>query len=149
MQRNGGRAIGSTSDVAKGGARTVEDASARKSRASFRGRLVVLRRGKYGAAVRFTADPTDELTAAAVGRQFVLRADFELLDEDGCSWISLRFLRGPRPPRPGELVYLLDFGGRGCTGTVERVEGWYACVRPDWTTWTGGDLPLGARDLAG
>ena len=26
-------------------------------------------------------------------------------------------------------------------GTVERVEGWYVCVRPDWATWTGGELP--------
>jgi hypothetical protein len=80
-----------------------------------------------------------------VEREFVLRADFELLDDDGCSWLSRRFLRGPRTPRPGELVYLLDDGGRGCVGTVERVEGWYVCVRPDWTTWTGDVLPGGAR----
>lgn len=76
-----------------------------------------------------------------VEREFVLRADFDLLDYDGCTWLSVRFLRGPRPPRAGERVYLLDFDGRGCVGTVERVEGWCACVRPDWTTWTGGELP--------
>ena len=86
-------------------------------------------------------DTTLELAAEAVAREFVLRADFELLDGDGCSWISLRFVRGPRPPRPDEVVYLLDYQGDGCVGTVERVEGWYACVRPDWTTWTGGSLP--------
>jgi hypothetical protein len=79
-----------------------------------------------------------------VEREFVLRADFELLDDEGCSWLSRRFLRGPRTPRPGELVYLIDAGGRGCVGTVERVEGWYICVRPDWSTWTGDELPSSA-----
>jgi hypothetical protein len=76
--------------------------------------------------------PFDHLAATAVEREFVLRADFELVDNDGCLWISLRFLRNLRPPRPGELVYLLDYEGHGCVGTVERVEGWYVCVRPDW-----------------
>jgi hypothetical protein len=101
--------------------------------------------GQDGRAVTSSAYPIDEFSAASVGREFVLRADFDLLDSDGCSWISLRFLRGPTPPRAGDLVYLIDFEGRGCVGTVERIEGWYACVRPDWATWTGGDLPLGAR----
>src|SRR5213593_1086326 len=72
-----------------------------------------------------------------VAREVVLRADFDLLDEDGCSWISTRFLRGPEPPRAGDTVYLLDGQGRGCVGHVDRVQGWYACVRPDWSTWTG------------
>ncbi|HEX5896531.1 MAG TPA: hypothetical protein VFY47_09400 [Thermoleophilaceae bacterium] len=49
-----------------------------------------------------------------------------------------------RTPRPGELVYLLDADGRGCVGTVERVEGWYICVTPDWSTWTGDELPSAA-----
>jgi hypothetical protein len=87
------------------------------------------------------ADPLLQLAAQAVEREVVLRADFELLDSDGRTWISLRFVRGPRPPRPGEQVYLLDYQGHGCVGTVERVEGWYACVRPDWTTWRGGRPP--------
>ena len=72
-----------------------------------------------------------------IAREFVLRVDFDLLDDDGCSWVSSRFTRGPRHPQPGEDVYLLDPDGRGCVGTVERVEGWYVCVRPDWDTWTG------------
>ena len=87
-------------------------------------------------------DKTLDLAAAAVRREFVLRADFELLDSDGRAWISQRFVRDPRAPRPEELVYLLDYQGHGCVGTVERVEGWYACVRPDWTTWTGGSVPV-------
>ena len=87
-------------------------------------------------------DRTLDLAAQTVRREFVLRADFELLDSDGCAWISQRFVRDPRPPRSGELVYLLDYQGDGCVGTVERVEGWYACVRPDWTTWTGASVPF-------
>jgi hypothetical protein len=70
-------------------------------------------------------------------REWVRLADFGRLDDEGCCRISVRFDRGPRPPHPGELVYLLDAEGRGCVGTVERVEGWDALVRPDWDTWTG------------
>jgi hypothetical protein len=33
------------------------------------------------------------LAATAVEREFVLRADFELVDNDGCLWISLRHRR--------------------------------------------------------
>jgi hypothetical protein len=73
----------------------------------------------------------------AAEREWVRLADFDRVDNDGCLRISLRFDRGPRPPRPGELVYLLDPEGRGCVGTVERIEGWHAHVRPDWATWTG------------
>jgi hypothetical protein len=78
-----------------------------------------------------------------VAREVVLRVDFELLDDDGCSWISMRFRRHPAPagPEPGDVVYLLDGNGRGCVGRVEQVEGWYVCVRPDWSTWTGGSMP--------
>jgi hypothetical protein len=76
-------------------------------------------------------------------RELVLRADFDLLDDDGCSWISLRFVQNLRAPEEGETVYLLDGNGRGCVGKVERVDGPYACVRPDWSTFTGGPLPSG------
>jgi hypothetical protein len=78
-----------------------------------------------------------------IAREYVLRADFDLLEEDGCSWVSSRFMRGPRRPEVGEVVYLLDAKGSGCVGTVVRVEGWYLCVRPDWSTWTGGQPPSG------
>jgi hypothetical protein len=78
----------------------------------------------------------------AVTREVVLRVDFDLLDEDGCSWISMRFRRAsdPEPPEPGDVVYLLDDHGSGCVGWVQQVEGWYVCVRPDWRTWTGDSL---------
>jgi hypothetical protein len=64
--------------------------------------------------------------------------DFDALDHDGRYRISLRFRPAPRPPRPGEHIYLADAGGRGCVGTVERVKGWHAWVRPDWATWAAG-----------
>jgi hypothetical protein len=78
-------------------------------------------------------------------REIVLRADFDLLDDERCAWVSLRFMHtrghGPDPPQAGDVVYLLDDRGRGCAGFVDRVDGHYACVRPDWSTFTGGQLP--------
>jgi hypothetical protein len=79
------------------------------------------------------------------GRELVLRADFDLLDDDSCIWVSMRFLRDLRAPAEGEVVYLLDGRGCGCAGTVERVEGHYACVKPDWSSFTGGPLPASVR----
>ena len=70
-------------------------------------------------------------------REVVLRADFDLLDEDNCAWVSTRFMHGPECPSEGDLVYLLDGHGRGCVGTVVRIEGWYACVRPDFDSFVG------------
>ena len=78
-----------------------------------------------------------------IAREYVLRADFDLLEEDGCAWVSSRFMRGPRRPKVDEVVYLLDANGSGCVGKVVRVEGWYLCVKPDWSTWTGGQTPSG------
>ena len=74
-------------------------------------------------------------------RELVLRADFDLLDDENCTWISLRFVQNLRAPEAGETVYLLDGHGRGCVGKVKQVEGHYACVSPDWSTFSGGPLP--------
>ena len=82
---------------------------------------------------------------ASLEREVVLKVDFDLLRDDGCAWISARFNRGPRLPAPGEVVYLMDSSGRGCVGKVEDRDGWYLCVRPDWSTWTGGELPAAVR----
>jgi hypothetical protein len=79
-------------------------------------------------------------------REVVLRADFDLLDDERCIWVSLRFIHGRDAPSPGDVVYLLDGRGRGCTGVVDRVEGHYACVHPDWSTFTGGQLPSGVSN---
>jgi hypothetical protein len=76
--------------------------------------------------------------------EVVLKVDFDLLRDDGCAWVSTRFHRGLPIPEPGEVVYLMDGEGRGCVGLVLERDGWYVCVRPDWSTWTGGDLPAKA-----
>jgi hypothetical protein len=77
-----------------------------------------------------------------MGREVVLRADLAGRDEDGCIWTSVRFLmRGPRPPRPGERVVLMDASGGSCLGRVELVKGWKACVKPDLSTWSGAGGP--------
>jgi hypothetical protein len=74
-----------------------------------------------------------------LAREVVLRVDFDLIDDEGCAWVSTRFHRpsAAQPPRPGDVVYLLDSRGSGCVGRVEQVDGWYVCVQPDWSTWTG------------
>jgi hypothetical protein len=70
-------------------------------------------------------------------REVVLRANFHELDDEDCCYVSLHFLQGPRHPRPGETVYLLDGERRGCMGEVVQVHGWSARVRPDWSTFVG------------
>ena len=84
---------------------------------------------------------------AALAREVVLRVDFDLLDDAGCCWISMRFHRHSAAgwPEAGDVVYLLDGKGAGCVGRVEEVDGWYVCVRPDWSTWVGDSLPQRAR----
>lgn len=96
-------------------------------------------RAGYNVGVEAGGSESGELDVET--REVVIRADFDLLDEERCARVSLRFLSGPRHPRSGEIVYLLDDHGRGCVGTVEEVNGWSARVRPDWTTWTGGAVP--------
>jgi hypothetical protein len=80
-------------------------------------------------------------------REVVMRADLTLVDDRDCISAPMRFLmRGPRSPRPGERVLLVDIGGRGtCLGRVVSVSGWEACVRPDWETWSGSAMPPGGR----
>jgi hypothetical protein len=77
-------------------------------------------------------------------REIVLRASFDSLDSGDCIPVSIRFLMdGPRPPKEGEWVYLLDPRGDGCLGQIEAINGWEARVRPDWDTWAGkGPAPL-------
>ncbi len=81
-------------------------------------------------------------------REIVLRADFSELDDESYVWTSCRFmLEGPRHPRQGEWVFLLDARGRGCLGCIEELNGWMVRVRPDWSSWVpADDRPPGAPD---
>jgi hypothetical protein len=63
-------------------------------------------------------------------REVVLRANLAEADDDRCVWTSMRFLMsGPRHPRVGELVYVIDTGSGGCMGRVEELNGWMARIR--------------------
>jgi len=63
-------------------------------------------------------------------REVVLRADLQEADDDRCVWTSMRFIvAGPRHPRVGESVYLIDRRGGGCPGRVVELNGWMARVR--------------------
>ena len=63
-------------------------------------------------------------------REVVLRANLAEADDDCCVWTSMRFLvSGPRHPRVGESVFLIDHEGAGCVGQVEELNGWHARVR--------------------
>ncbi len=61
-------------------------------------------------------------------REIVLRADFGDVDAHGMIDVSARFMRGPRPPHEGELVFLKDPGGEGRLGRVVALYGWIARV---------------------
>ena len=76
-------------------------------------------------------------------REVVLRADLSSVDDVDCVWTPTRFImNGPRAPRPGERVMLVDVNGAGtCLGRVIAQTGWEVCVRPDWETWSGGRTP--------
>ena len=88
---------------------------------------------------------------SAAGRQvdeteIVVRTDFDELDPDNCCWVSMRFLRGPRRPAPGEMIEMRDEHGGRCMAAVEEVHGWTARVTPDWNTFSGATVPRVARE---
>jgi kynureninase len=63
-------------------------------------------------------------------REVVLRANLDEADADRCVWASMRFLQhGPRHPRVGESVFLMDHTGGGSLGRVVELNGWLARVR--------------------
>ena len=81
-------------------------------------------------------------------REIVVRAALDDLDEDGSTWVSLRFMRGPRAPRENEPVYLLDPSGHGRLGRVVELHGWVARVKLDEDRVDGEDVRLTAASTA-
>ena len=64
-----------------------------------------------------------------VEREVVLRANLNETDDDRCVWTSVRFIvSGPRHPRVGESVLLIDRDGASCMGRVVELNGWLARV---------------------
>jgi hypothetical protein len=75
-------------------------------------------------------------------REVVLRADFDAVEDDNLVKVPVRFEEGgPRPPRGGEWIYLLDGHGGGCVGRCSSVRDGVARIRLVWETWTGPDAP--------
>jgi hypothetical protein len=70
-------------------------------------------------------------------REIVLRADFGRIEEGNLLSVPVRFDNGPRPPRRGEFVYLLDGTGTGCVAYVAKVRDGVARTMPVEDTWTG------------
>ena len=65
-------------------------------------------------------------------REVVLRASLDELDDGRCVSTPVRFIMmGPRQPRVGESVFLIDPDGRACLGEIVEINGWMARVRPD------------------
>jgi kynureninase len=63
-------------------------------------------------------------------REVVLRANLDEVDADRCVWASMRFiLDGPRHPRVGELVFVIDGARGGSLASVVELNGWMARVR--------------------
>jgi hypothetical protein len=63
-------------------------------------------------------------------REVVLRANLDEVGPDQCVWASMRFLmNGPRHPRVGEMVFLIDGRRGGSMGRVVELKGWLARVQ--------------------
>ena len=78
-------------------------------------------------------------------REIVLRADFSQIEGDDIVSVPIRFDMGPRPPAPGEFVYLLDGNGNGCVAFVAKIRDDVARVRLVRETWSGPHQPPARR----
>jgi hypothetical protein len=75
-------------------------------------------------------DAREERTLDFAQREVVLRGNLDEADADRCVWTSMRFLMGgPRHPRVGELVFVIDTNSGGAIARVEELNGWMARVR--------------------
>jgi hypothetical protein len=74
-------------------------------------------------------------------REVVLRADFSSVEEGDIVSVPIRHAFGPRPPKKGEAVYLLDGKGNGCVALCGRLRQRVARMMLVTDTWTGPDAP--------
>jgi hypothetical protein len=70
--------------------------------------------------------------------EIVLWVDFNNLEDDDRLPTTLRYATGPRKPRAGDWVRIVDSDGDTCLAQVLRVEGMLVEVRPNWATWEAG-----------
>jgi hypothetical protein len=73
-------------------------------------------------------------------REIVMRADFDALDERDILTVPLRE-EGPRDPKRGEFVYLLDGAGNGCVALCAKVRDGIARMMLVRETWNGRTAP--------
>ena len=78
-------------------------------------------------------------------REIVLRADFSRVEEGDVLSVPIRDEFGPRPPKRGEAVYLLDGNGNGCVALCGKLRDGVARMMLVLDTWTGPDDPPGRR----
>jgi hypothetical protein len=77
-------------------------------------------------------------------REIVLRADFSDIEERNLLSVPLRD-DGPRPPKRGEFVYLLDGAGNGCVAFCAKVRDGIARMMLVVETWNGRTAPPRVR----
>jgi hypothetical protein len=75
-------------------------------------------------------------------RELSIWADFNSRDADGGFKVSLRFAASPEIPEKGEWVRLYDDEGNAVLGSVEKVDGLIAYVRPEMTTWSSTEIEI-------
>jgi hypothetical protein len=86
--------------------------------------------GRWGGRRNVKLEAGQERTLDFSEREVVLRGNLEEADDERCVWTSMRFLMGgPRHPRVGELVFVIDTKSGGAMGRVEELNGWMARVR--------------------
>lgn len=77
-------------------------------------------------------------------REIVLRADFREIEERNLLSVPLPE-DGPRPPKRGEFVYLLDGAGNGCVAFCAKVRDGIGRMMLVRETWNGRTAPPRAR----
>ena len=78
-------------------------------------------------------------------REIVLRADFSRVEEGDILSVPIRDGFGPRAPKKGEPVYLLDGNGNGFVALCAKLRDGVGRMMLVLDTWTGPDARPGRR----